>query len=45
MINEYALNNGYWLKFHQFSDTMGISVLDNLLEEHHKECKELEKFD
>jgi len=24
---------------------MGISILDNLLEEHHKECKELEKFD
>ena len=23
-INEYALNDGYWLKFHQFADTVYI---------------------
>ena len=41
-INEYALNDGYWLKLHQFADTMDISILNNLLEEHRKE---LETFD
>ena len=41
-INEYALNDGYWLKLHQFADTMDVSILNNLLEEHRKE---LEMFD
>jgi len=43
-INEYALNDGYWLKLHQFADTVYIfiSILNNLLEEHRKE---LETFD
>ena len=41
-INEYALNDGYWLKLHQFADTMDVSILNNLLEEHRKE---LETFD
>ena len=41
-INEFALNNGFWLKLHQFAETMDISILDNLLEEHRKE---LETFD
>ena len=41
-INEYALNDGYWLKLHQFADTMDISILNNLLEEYRKE---LETFD
>ena len=38
-INEYALNDGYWLKHHQFADTMDTSILNNLLEEHLKEIK------
>ena len=41
-INEYALNDGSWLKLHQFADTMDIFILNNLLEEH---LKELETFD
>jgi hypothetical protein len=41
-INGYALSNGYWLKLHQFVDTMDISSLNNLLEEHRNE---LEPFD
>ena len=41
-INDYALNDGYWLKLHQFANTMDISILNNLLEEHRKE---LETFD
>ena len=41
-INEYALNDGYWLKLHQFADSMDVSILNNLLEEHRKE---LETFD
>jgi len=41
-INEYALNNGYWLKLHQSADTTDISILNNLLQEH---PKELETFD
>ena len=40
--NEYALNDGYLLKLHQFADTMDISILNNLWEEHRKE---LETFD
>ena len=32
----------YWLNLHQFADTMDISILNNLLEEH---CKELETLD
>ena len=36
-INEYALNDGYLLKLHQFTDTIDISILNNLLEEHLKE--------
>ena len=42
VVNEYTLNDGYWLKLHQFAGTMDISVLNNLLEEHRKE---LETFD
>ena len=41
-INEYALNNGYQLKLHQFAYTIDIFILSNLLEEHRKE---LETFD
>ena len=41
-INEYALNDGYWLKLHQFADSIEISILNNLLEEYRKE---LETFD
>ena len=44
-INEYALNDGYWLKLHQFAgpiDKLEISILNNLLEKHRKE---LETFD
>jgi len=26
----------YWLKLHQFADTMDISILNNLLEEYRK---------
>ena len=36
-INEYALNDCYWLKLHQFVDKIDISILNNLLEEHRKE--------
>lgn len=35
-INEYTVNDGYWLKLHQFADTLDISILNNLLEEHRK---------
>ena len=38
-INEYAVNDGYWLKLHQFANTIDISILNNLLEEHRKELK------
>ena len=38
-INEFALNNGFWLKLHQFAGTMDISILDNLLEEDRKELE------
>ena len=41
-INEYALNDDSWLKLHQFADSIEISILNNLLEEHRKE---LETFD
>ena len=41
-INEYDLNDGYWLKLHQFAYTMDISILNNLLKEYRKE---LETFD
>ena len=43
-INEYALKDGYWLKLHEFPDTIDISILNNLLEEQPKR-KELEMFD
>ena len=38
-VNEHALNDGYWLKLHQFADTMDISILNNLLEEPRKELE------
>ena len=41
-INEYALNDGYWLELHQFADTVDVSILNSLLKEHRKE---LETFD
>ena len=44
-INEYALDDGYWLKLNQFAgtaNTLDISLLNNLLEEYRKE---LETFD
>ena len=41
-INEYALNDDYQLKLHQFADAIDISILNNLLEEHRKK---LETFD
>ena len=41
-INEFALNNGFWLKLHQFAYSMDISILDNLLEEHRKELETLD---
>ena len=43
-INEYALNDGYWLKLNQCADTssLDISILNNLLEAHRKE---LETYD
>jgi hypothetical protein len=28
---EFALNDGHWLKRHQFADTIDISILNNLL--------------
>ena len=37
-INYYAEeNDGYWLKFHQFADSIDISVLNKLQLEHRKE--------
>jgi hypothetical protein len=38
-LEEYALNDGYWLKLHQFADSIEISILNNLLEEHRKELE------
>ena len=42
VVNEYVLDDGYWLKLHKFSGYMDISILNNLLEEHYKL---LEAFD
>ena len=33
-INEYVLNDDYWLKLYQFVHTISISILNNLLNEH-----------
>ena len=38
-INEYALNDGYWLKLYPFADTIDISISNSLLEEHRKELE------
>ena len=35
VVNEYVLNDGYWLKLHKFSGYMDISILNNLFEEHY----------
>ncbi len=33
-VHEYALNDGYRLKVHQFAGTIKVSILNNLVEEH-----------
>ena len=36
-IQAYAEDDGYWLKLHQFDDSIDISILNKLEEEHRKE--------
>jgi hypothetical protein len=33
------LNDGYWLKLHQFADKFDPSILNNLVEDHRKELE------
>jgi len=39
-IEAYAKNDGYWLKLCQFGDSINISTLNKLEEEHRKEWEE-----
>jgi len=36
-IQAYAEDDGYWLKLHQFADSIDISILNKLEAEHRKE--------
>jgi hypothetical protein len=41
-ISGYAVNDDYWLKLHQFANTIDNYTLNNLVEEHHKELETLD---
>jgi hypothetical protein len=42
-IEAYAEDTGYWLKLHQFADSIDISILNKLEAEHRKELQEWEE--
>lgn len=42
-IEAYAEDDGYWLKLHQFADSIDISILNTLEAEHRKELEEWEE--